>query len=185
MGTGAGVATQPPTLDAHGNPRRLELAPGNQAAQDGVPGVRRDPERAYRKLRGTVPTDSSRIAFTTLTTRSYIPSLSVGNQRPVGLPTVDTIADSLAPPRTEAYTYVICRQGLTDLVLVDDDALRSAAALLFQEMKLAVEPAAVAGLAALAGPLRERLAGKRVGLILCGSNIDLPTYTSVNGDAQQ
>ncbi|MGH8161531.1 MAG: threonine/serine dehydratase, partial [Gammaproteobacteria bacterium] len=30
--------------------------------------------------------------------------------------------------------------------------------------------------AALCGPLRERLAGKRVGVIVCGTNIDLETF---------
>ena len=43
-------------------------------------------------------------------------------------------------------------------------------------MKLAVEPACAASTAALLGPLRERLSGRRVGLIFCGSNIDRATY---------
>ena len=51
--------------------------------------------------------------------------------------------------------------------------------LLFDEMKLAVEPAAAAGTAALAGPLREELAGKRVGLIVCGTNIDPATHAKL------
>jgi threonine dehydratase len=49
-------------------------------------------------------------------------------------------------------------------------------ALLFREMKLAVEPASAAATAALVGPLRERLAGRKVGVLLCGSNIDLDTF---------
>jgi threonine dehydratase len=44
-------------------------------------------------------------------------------------------------------------------------------------MKLAVEPAGAAATAALCGPLRERLRGKRVGVIVCGANIDLATFT--------
>jgi threonine dehydratase len=44
--------------------------------------------------------------------------------------------------------------------------------LLFREMKLAVEPAAAAATAGLCGPLRATLAGKRVGLVMCGTNID-------------
>ena len=43
---------------------------------------------------------------------------------------------------------------------------------LIEHARLAVEPAGAAATAALLGPLRERLAGKRVGLIVCGSNID-------------
>ncbi len=44
--------------------------------------------------------------------------------------------------------------------------------MLFSEMKLAVEPACAAATAALLGPLRERLQGKRVGVLLCGTNTD-------------
>jgi threonine dehydratase len=49
-------------------------------------------------------------------------------------------------------------------------------ALLFTDMKLAVEPAGAAATAALCGPLRERLDGKRVALVVCGTNIDLATF---------
>jgi threonine dehydratase len=53
-----------------------------------------------------------------------------------------------------------------ELVLVDDDALRRAMRLIFHSAKLAVEPAGAAATAALLGPLRDRLAGQRVGLIV-------------------
>jgi threonine dehydratase len=87
-----------------------------------------------------------------------------------------TIADSLSPPYTMEYSLGLCRRFLDDLVLVSDDALRRALALLFQGAKLAVEPAGASATAALLGPLRERLAGKRVGLIVCGSNIAPERY---------
>ena len=54
--------------------------------------------------------------------------------------------------------------------------VQRAMGLLFADMKLALEPAGAAATAALCGPLRERLAGKRVGVIVCGSNIDLATF---------
>jgi threonine dehydratase len=44
-----------------------------------------------------------------------------------------------------------------------------------------VEPAGAAATAAVIGPLRERLEGKRVGVIVCGSNIDLSTFTQLIG----
>jgi threonine dehydratase len=87
-----------------------------------------------------------------------------------------TIADSLSPPYTLPYSLELCRQGLTDLVLVSDDAMRAALALLFQSAKLAVEPAGAASTAALLGPLKERLRGKRVGLIICGTNISTSRF---------
>ncbi|HEV8357174.1 MAG TPA: pyridoxal-phosphate dependent enzyme [Gemmatimonadales bacterium] len=87
-----------------------------------------------------------------------------------------TIADSLSPPYALPYSFGLCRRYLDDVVLVDDDALREALALLFRSARLAVEPAGAAATAALLGPLRERLAGKQVGLIVCGTNIAAERY---------
>lgn len=95
---------------------------------------------------------------------------------PVGHATVSTIADSLGPPFALPYSYGLCRANLDDLVLVDDDQIRDAMGLLFREMKLAVEPAGAVATAALAGPLRERLAGLRVGVMVCGANIDIQGF---------
>jgi len=89
---------------------------------------------------------------------------------------VRTIADSLGAPYALPYSFALCRQNVDEIVLVDDDALRRAMGLLFSEMKLAVEPAGAAATAALAGPLRERLQGKRVGVIVCGANIDFASF---------
>jgi threonine dehydratase len=41
-----------------------------------------------------------------------------------------------------------------------------------------VEPAGAAALAALLHPLRERLMGQRVGLVVCGGNIDAVTFAA-------
>lgn len=95
---------------------------------------------------------------------------------PQSIERVDTIADSLGAPHAAPWSFELCRRYLDELVLVDDDALRRAMALLFREMKLAVEPAGAAATAALAGPLRESLRGRRVGLVVCGSNTDLATF---------
>lgn len=87
-----------------------------------------------------------------------------------------TIADSLSPPYTMPYSLELCRRYLDDLVLVSDDAMREALAILFRGAKLAVEPAGASATAALLGPLRERLAGKQVALIVCGTNIAPARY---------
>lgn len=97
-------------------------------------------------------------------------SLAAGH--PVKLDGMTSIADSLMTPFTEPYSFELCRRYLTDVVTVSDDALAVAMLRLFEQLKLAVEPACAAPLAALLGPLRVRLAGQRVGLLLCGSNID-------------
>lgn len=97
---------------------------------------------------------------------------------PQAIDRIDTIADSLGAPHAAPYSFGLCRRFVDGLVKVDDAALRRAMGLLFADMKLAVEPAAAAATAALCGPLRERLDGKRVGVILCGSNMDLATFAS-------
>jgi threonine dehydratase len=95
---------------------------------------------------------------------------------PVKAAPVTTIADSLGPPYSLEYSFTLCRDNVDKLVLVDDDALMESMAVLFREMKLAVEPAGAATTAALFGPLRDELAGKRVGLIVCGANIDIENF---------
>ncbi|MEM7480733.1 MAG: pyridoxal-phosphate dependent enzyme [Acidobacteriota bacterium] len=89
---------------------------------------------------------------------------------PRSIERVDTIADSLGAPHAAQYSFDLCRRFVDELVKVDDDAIRHSMALLFREMKLALEPAAAAATAALWGPLRESLRGQRVALIVCGTN---------------
>jgi threonine dehydratase len=102
-------------------------------------------------------------------------SFGAGAPQPAG--PITTIADSLAPPYSLPYSYGLCQRYLDDLVLVDDDALCEALYQLFRGAKLAVEPAGAATTAASLGPLRDRLAGKRVGVIVCGANIDAEGFS--------
>jgi threonine dehydratase len=90
---------------------------------------------------------------------------------PQSIDAVRTIADSLGAPHAAPYSFGLCRRFVSDLARIDDDAMRRAMAILFSDLKLAVEPAGAAATAALLGPLRERLAGKTVGLLICGANI--------------
>lgn len=101
--------------------------------------------------------------------------------RPVTLERVDTVADSLGAPYALDYSYGVCRRFVDDLVRVDDDALCQALYWLFRDVKLAVEPAAAAATAALMGPLRERLAGRKVGLVVCGANLDPAAFATLLG----
>lgn len=103
-------------------------------------------------------------------------SRSFASGKPERMEKVSTIADSLAPPFTTPLAFELCRRHIDEIVLLDDQALRRAMALLFREMKLAVEPAGAAATAALLGPLKERLQGKRVGLIVCGANIAIDDF---------
>ena len=102
--------------------------------------------------------------------------LSRQKQDMVTIPKIDTIADSLGAPATTMEVFRVFEESKVQLVRVSDEELKRAMSLLFHELKMAVEPAAAAATAALIGPLRERLLGKRVGVLLCGANIDLETF---------
>ncbi|WBX84294.1 pyridoxal-phosphate dependent enzyme [Sphingosinicella microcystinivorans] len=97
---------------------------------------------------------------------------------PAANATIATIADSLGPPYSLPYSFGLCREAVEEIVLVSDDALRAGMDLLFREARLAVEPAAAAATAALMGPLAERVRGKRVGVIVCGANIDIAGFAA-------
>jgi len=101
--------------------------------------------------------------------------LSFAAGAPAKLQSLDTIADSLAPPYSLPYSFALCRANVDELVLVDDEGMRRAMGLMFDELKLAVEPAGAAAVAALMGPLHGKLSG-RVGVIVCGANIEAKTW---------
>lgn len=103
---------------------------------------------------------------------------------PQAIEAVRTIADSLGAPHAAPYSFALCRRYVDELVKVSDDQLRAAMDLLFRSAKLAVEPAGAAATAALCGPLRDRLRGRRVGLVVCGANIDPQTFAKHLADAK-
>lgn len=96
--------------------------------------------------------------------------------KPEAIEAVRTIADSLGAPHAEPYSFALCRKYVDELVMIDDDEIRRAMLLMFEEGKLAVEPAGAAALAALCGPLSDRLRGLRVGVVVCGANVDVGTF---------
>lgn len=101
-------------------------------------------------------------------------SLAAGEPR--GIERVATIADSLGAPFALPYSFALARTHVDRFVLVDDEQLRRSMGFLYRAMRLAVEPACAASTAALLWPLRGELGGKRVVLVMCGSNIDWDTF---------
>jgi threonine dehydratase len=90
----------------------------------------------------------------------------------------DTLAEGIAVKAPGEITSAIVRQLVDDIVLVPERELERAVALLLQIEKTVVEGAGAAGLAALlAHP--ERFAGRTVGIILCGGNIDTRLLANV------
>jgi threonine dehydratase len=89
-----------------------------------------------------------------------------------------TIAEGIAVKRIGGLPLAVIRDVVGDATLVNEAALETAIAVLLEDEKLVVEGAGAAGVAALlAAP--GRFAGKRVGTLLCGGNIDLGMLASV------
>jgi threonine dehydratase len=83
-----------------------------------------------------------------------------------------TIADGARTSSLGRLTFPLVMQCVDDMVTVPDAALVRALVFAFERLKLVVEPTGVLGLAA-AMERRVDLAGRRVGIILSGGNVDL------------
>ena len=82
-----------------------------------------------------------------------------------------TIADGLKAALSE-LTFGIIREFVDDIALVSEDQIIEATLFLMERMKLVAEPS---GATALAGLLfqRDRIAGKRIGVLVSGGNLDI------------
>lgn len=90
----------------------------------------------------------------------------------------DTLAEGIAVKEPGKFTSKVIAEIVDEIVLVDEPALEKAVSLLLQIEKTVVEGAGAAGLAAvLADPAR--FAGKKLGIILCGGNIDTRLLANV------
>ncbi len=102
--------------------------------------------------------------------------------RPVAKDTADTFADGLATRSVYAMTFEPLRRGLAGFVTVTDAEIAEAIRLLLRTTHNLAEGAGAAGLAGLLR-LGDALAGKRVGIIVSGGNIDRATLARVvNGE---
>jgi threonine dehydratase len=89
-----------------------------------------------------------------------------------------TFAEGLATRTSFELTQRILRDLLADFVLVSDDALRAATAVMIEKTKNLVEPSGAAALAAvLADP--ERFAGRQVAVVCSGGNISPAQLTAL------
>ena len=90
----------------------------------------------------------------------------------------DTLAEGIAVKAPGEFTSWIVQALVDDIMLVPENKLERAVSLLLQIEKTVVEGAGAAGLAAvLENP--ERFKGKRIGLVLCGGNIDTRLLANV------
>ena len=74
--------------------------------------------------------------------------------------------------------YAIAREAVDHVALVSDDAIRMAQKTLWQDFRIMSEPGGAATLAALLSGAYRAKTGERVGVLLCGGNVDPAQVTS-------
>ncbi len=110
----------------------------------------------------------------------YVRSVAAGYL--VGLNRADTLADGLAVRQPDAEAFAMIRAGASRIVTVTDDEIAAAMRAYWTDTHNLTEGAGAAPLAALLQE-RGRMAGKRVGVVISGGNIDLDLFRSwVLGD---
>lgn len=91
---------------------------------------------------------------------------------PVDVMVSGVAADSLGAKRIGTIAWNVTQRHVKEALLIDDAAIRAAQLWLWKELKLAVEPAAALGLAALQTGVYPVQATEKVCLIICGANLD-------------
>ena len=90
---------------------------------------------------------------------------------PVDAPAGSIAVDALAPRRIGELVFPITRAYVEDVVLVSDDAIRGAQRTLWQTARIAAEPAATVGVAALLTGAYTPAPGERVAVVITGANM--------------
>jgi threonine dehydratase len=105
------------------------------------------------------------------------PTLHAARQagEPIDVPVSGIAADSLGAKRIGDIAWEVTQRHVGDALLLPDETIRAAQLWLWKQMKLAVEPAAALGLAALQSGAYRPGAQEKVCLVVCGANLDPAT----------
>ena len=85
---------------------------------------------------------------------------------------VKSIADSLSAPLHMQYSFDVAKEVIDEMVTITDQQMVEFMIFAYNKFRLMLEPACVAGLAAIKYKIKTNLKNKNTVLILCGSNID-------------
>jgi len=100
--------------------------------------------------------------------------LSIQSGKVEKAPFINTIADGLLTTLSE-QTLAIIKEHVTDILLVSEEEIIAALRLIYERMKIIVEPSCVVPFAA-AMRNAHLFKGKKVGIILTGGNVDLTKF---------
>ena len=90
----------------------------------------------------------------------------------------ETLAEGIAVKKPGAVTQPVIGQHVDDVLLVDEQSLEWAVGTLVEQQRVVSEGAGAAGIAAIYQH-REKFAGKKVGVVICGGNIDPRLLASI------
>lgn len=93
--------------------------------------------------------------------------------RPVDVDVDSVAADSLGARNIGDLVYTVCSRTVDHVALVTDPAIRDAQRLLWRDYRIATEPGGAAALAALVSGAYKPRPGERIGVLLCGANVEL------------
>ena len=91
--------------------------------------------------------------------------------RPADAPAGSVAADALAPRQVGELVFPITQSYVDDVVLVDDESILAAQRALWQAFRIAAEPAASVGIAALLAGVYKPVPGEHVAVVISGANM--------------
>ncbi len=92
---------------------------------------------------------------------------------PVEVNVASVAADSLGARNVGQLVYACCKDAVDHVALVADEAITEAQKVLWRDFRLAVEPGGAAAFGALIGGAYRPARGERLGVLVCGANVDL------------
>ncbi len=109
--------------------------------------------------------------------RALHAALAGGGPVDVGVESI--AADSLGARNVGEKVHAACAANVDHVTLVQDEAIRKAMKALWSEMRIAAEPGGATALAALISGAYRPSKGERVGVLVCGGNVDLTRLAEI------
>ena len=96
--------------------------------------------------------------------------------KPVDAPTGSVAADSLAPKQVGELMFPIAQAHIDRVVLVTDHAIRTAQKMLWESLRLVVEPGGCTAFAAILSGAYQPAEGEKVGVVVSGANTNAVSF---------
>jgi threonine dehydratase/predicted RNase H-like nuclease len=100
---------------------------------------------------------------------------------PVEVTVKSVAADSLGARNVGPLVHEVCKDAVDHVALVEDEWITKAQGVLWRDFRLAVEPGGAAALGALLSGAYTPRTGERLGVLVCGANVDLGTLGAIVG----